>query len=99
MPPYGHQALLRANHTSLERSLEFLRQSRQMAEDLIGDWVSICDPVPLSVVKVSDIERAQMLIESESRPALHQFMDQWLARLYAYKTSVRWFLEVDPTEL
>lgn len=99
MPPFAYQALLRADHKNLSACLEFLKGAREAAQRWVGDMIFVCDPVPLTVVRVADTERAQMLIESDSRPALHQFLDSWLALLYSQKTPVRWFLEVDPTEL
>lgn len=99
MPPFAYQALLRADHKTLATCVEFLKNARQQAQEFAGEMVYVCDPVPLTVVRVADTERAQMLVESDSRPALHQFLDRWLDCLYSQKTPVRWFLEVDPTEL
>jgi primosomal protein N' (replication factor Y) len=44
---------------------------------------------------------AQLLIESQERPPLHQFLDGWLPRVEAQKSGqrVRWALDVDPLEL
>lgn len=99
MPPFTFQALLRADHKYLANCIDFLRKAREQAQDLLTELVYVCDPVPLQVVRVADTERAQMLIESDSRPELHRFLDRWLAVLYGQKTSVRWYLEVDPIEL
>jgi primosomal protein N' (replication factor Y) (superfamily II helicase) len=101
MPPFSYQATIRADHKKLANCLQFLATARELGEPLIdsGNPVFICDPVPLTVVRVGGIERAQMLIESESRPALHRFLTQWLALLQELPGSVRWFLEVDPVDL
>jgi len=45
------------------------------------------------------VERAQLLIECPSRPALQNFLGQWLAELRATKTRARWSLEVDPVDI
>ncbi len=101
MPPFSHQATIRADHKKLANCLQFLSTARELGEPLVDadNPVFMCDPVPLTVVRVGGIERAQMLIESESRPALHRFLTQWLAQLHALPGSVRWFLEVDPVDL
>ena len=101
MPPFSHQATIRADHKKLANCLQFLSTARELGEPLIDtdNPVFMCDPVPLTVVRVGGIERAQMLIESESRPALHRFLTQWLAQLHELPGSVRWFLEVDPVDL
>lgn len=101
MPPFSHQATIRADHKKLANCLQFLGMARALGEPLIDpdNPVFMCDPVPLTVVRVGGIERAQMLIESESRPALHRFLTEWLALLHEQPGSVRWFLEVDPVDL
>ena len=101
MPPFSHQATLRADHKTLANCLHILATARELGEPMIDadQPVFMCDPVPLTVVRVGGIERAQMLIESESRPALHRFLTAWLLQLHALPGSVRWFLEVDPVDL
>ena len=101
MPPFSHQATIRADHKKLANCLQFLSIARELGEPLVDadNPVFMCDPVPLTVVRVGGIERAQMLIESESRPALHRFLTQWLAQLHELPGGVRWFLEVDPVDL
>ena len=101
MPPFSHQATIRADHKKLANCLQFLSVARELGEPLVDadNPVFMCDPVPLTVVRVGGIERAQMLIESESRPALHRFLTQWLAQLHELPGGVRWFLEVDPVDL
>lgn len=101
MPPFSYQALLRAEHGQLAQCLQFLLLAKRIGESLVGAELNVfvCDPVPLTVVRVADVERAQMVVESESRVALHRFLDDWLQALWLEKTPVRWQLEVDPAEL
>lgn len=61
--------------------------------------VRVYDPVPMPMVRMAGRERGQLLVESASRKALHAFVDAWLARLGATKTTVRWQLEIDPLEI
>jgi primosomal protein N' (replication factor Y) len=45
------------------------------------------------------MERAQLLVQSASRPALQDFLRAWTERLFATAPrSVRWHLDVDPIE-
>lgn len=101
MPPFSFQATIRADHKKLGNCMAFLQQARELGEAMIQPEspVFMCDPVPLTVVRVGGIERAQMLVESESRPALHRFLSQWIEQLQELPGGVRWFLEVDPVEL
>jgi len=56
--------------------------------------------VPAGMVRRAGRERAQLLVQSEKRAVLQQFLGQWYARL-ASDTSrrARWSLDVDPIEL
>jgi primosomal protein N' (replication factor Y) len=51
------------------------------------------------MTRVANMDRAQLLVECASRPALQAFLKTWLAQLRALKTRVRWSLEVDPLDI
>lgn len=105
-PPYTFQALLRAEAPSIDQSLEFLARSRATAQALLdeneafAEHLSLYDPVPMRMFRLMSLERAQLLVESPSRPALQNFLTQWMDALYALKASrdLRWHLDVDPLE-
>ena len=100
-PPFAHQALLRAEARTVEQALAFLGEARQLAESLLPAGVSLYDPVPMRMVRLMSLERAQLLVESPSRPPLQQFLSQWSAQLYELKAprDLRWHLDIDPLEL
>jgi primosomal protein N' (replication factor Y) len=56
----------------------------------------------MSLQRVANVERAQMLLECDSRPALQQFLSAWQAvlaevrRSAAFKPLIRWAIDVDP---
>jgi primosomal protein N' (replication factor Y) (superfamily II helicase) len=98
-PPFVHQALLRAEAPRLETALEYLEDAKRAARGIEQD-VELFDVVPAAMVRLAGRERAQLLVQSATRPALHAFLRQWTARLSAVKSSpARWALEVDPLEL
>jgi len=99
MPPYAHQALLMAEDRDLAHALAFLTAARARASNIEG--VHLYDPVPLRVVRVAHVERAQLLIESAHRAALQRFLTGWSEQLFALARAhrVRWYLEVDPLEI
>jgi primosomal protein N' (replication factor Y) len=98
-PPFVHQALLRAEAPQLETALDYLEQAKRWARGIEQD-VELFDAVPAAMVRLAGRERAQLLVQSASRLALHAFLRQWTARLSAEKSSpARWALEVDPLEL
>ena len=96
MPPFCHQALLRAEAKELPDALEFLQQA---AQAIAHDGVTINDPIPMALTRVANVCRAQLLVESVSRPALQAFLKDWMAALRTMKTRVRWTLEVDPADI
>ncbi len=103
LPPFSFQALLTAEARELEQAYGFLTAAKQHLEMASGvrEVLSIYDPVPLRIVRVANIERAQLLVESQSRPLLHQALQYWTALLPALggQHKVRWHLEVDPLEI
>lgn len=106
LPPYAYQALLTAEARELATALGFLAEARQLPDQHAGDYptasaLTLYDPVPLRVVRVANIERAQLLVESDNRPALQAFLTTWSAELaeVAKAFRVRWNLEVDPLEI
>ena len=100
-PPFAFQALLRAEATGIEQALAFLASARAEAERLARATVTLYDPVPMRLSRLMNLERAQLLVESVSRPALQNFLSAWMEKLYALKAPrhLRWHLDVDPIEL
>ncbi len=100
MPPYSHQALLRADASTMAEAITFLEAARAAGQSAQADLpVEIFDPVPMPLARLKGRERAQLLIESPQRSALHTFVNAWLGALGAIKTRVRWALEIDPSEI
>ena len=97
-PPFVYQALLRAEAPQVGAALEFLQDAKRSAGD-IADNVTLYDAVPAAMVRLAGRERAQLLVQSSSRPALQTFLRQWSARLARRSAAARWTLEVDPLEL
>ncbi len=99
-PPFSHQCLLRAEAREMDQSLAFLNQARAAAEALAAAEVSLYDPVPMRLARLMNLERAQLLVESASRPALQAFLATWNESLYALRmpAGLRWHLDVDPLE-
>ena len=96
LPPYMYQALLRAEAPELATAIEFLETARDAVPT---DAVVINDPIPMTMTRVHNVDRAQLLIESNSRPALQAFLTTWVDVLRAMKSRVRWSLEVDPLDI
>jgi primosomal protein N' (replication factor Y) (superfamily II helicase) len=99
-PPFSYQALLRAEAREMSQALEFLAAARDAALKLAGDAVALYDPVPMRMARLKNLDRAQLLVESHSRPALQSFLATWNGTLQEIKASreLRWHLDVDPLE-
>jgi primosomal protein N' (replication factor Y) len=105
MPPFGYQALVRAEARTQAAAQAFLNQAAA-CKDLPGqDHVLVYPAVPAAIQRVANIERAQMLLESSSRPALQAFLAAWQPVLHATRAHpeaqglVRWAVDVDPLVL
>jgi primosomal protein N' (replication factor Y) len=96
-PPFVHEAALRAESAKLDRSMAFLESARHLVP--VPEEVRVYDPVPHVITRRADLERAQLLVQSHSRPALQAFLRAWSERLFAEAPrQVRWHLDVDPIE-
>jgi len=96
LPPYMYQALLRAEAPALADAIAFLEAAR---DSLVFEAVTVNDPIPMTMTRVHNVDRAQLLVESGSRPALQAFLREWVELLRAMKSRVRWSLEVDPLDI
>ena len=97
-PPFVYQALLRAEAPKLETALAYLARAARLARTL-AQGVTIYDPVHAGMVRLAGRERAQLLVQAESRARLQGFLAAWHARLAAEPaTRARWSLDVDPLE-
>ncbi len=98
-PPFGRLAALRASAPSLHDAVEFLGEARRAAPTARA--VRLLGPAPAAMARRADRFHAQLLVESADRPALHRFLDAWLAQVAGLPGArrVRWALDVDPLEL
>lgn len=107
LPPFVHQAILRAESTDMDTALHFLRQLSEQSKTLQRQWhTHVYPPVPMSMRKVAHMERAQMLAEADSRRNLHGFLyawkQQWQQQPRGSSTTrgiARWHLEIDPLHI
>ncbi|WP_332778161.1 replication restart helicase PriA [Polaromonas sp.] len=105
MSPFGYSALVRAEARTQEVAQGFLNTAAAAAQtqQLSGHaQVTSYPAVPMTIQRVANIERAQMLVESPSRAALQRFLAAWQPVLFEtrqqgdFKSLVRWAVDVDP---
>ena len=110
LPPFCHLALLRAEGRTQEAAQGFLSAVAQAASSALAQG-SLADAfaaltwypaVPVTIQRVANIERAQMLIESPSRIALQRVLAAAQPLLHTLRASaehravIRWAIDVDP---
>ncbi len=105
LAPFGFSALMRADAKTQEVAQGFLNAAALAAQtqQLPGHThVTPYPAVPMTIQRVANVERAQMLVESPSRKALQEFLAAWQPLLFEtrrqaeFKSLVRWAIDVDP---
>ena len=96
--PFVYQALLTAQAKTLSEALYFLQAVAKQAIPLVSDDIRVFDPVPMPLVRLMDIERAQLLIEADSRASLNRFLWAWQSTFHT-PTGIDWTIEVDPLSI
>lgn len=98
-PPYGYHALIRASSTTLEPALRLLAL---IAEHLncSGQAIQCLGPVPAPIEKRANRYRAQLLLSSKQRGALHAALDFLCVKGVKLPgcSRVRWSIDVDPID-
>jgi primosomal protein N' (replication factor Y) (superfamily II helicase) len=105
LSPYSFSALIRADGKTQEAAQAFLNHASQAARDdatfaALLTRVSLYSAVPMTIARVANVERAQMMVESTSRAHLQRFLQRWqdTLRQSAKQTKglIRWAMDVDP---
>ncbi|PXV57370.1 replication restart DNA helicase PriA [Dyella jiangningensis] len=98
LPPFGHQVLLRADAHQREHVDAFLGDA---ANALSGAPLQLAGPMPAPMPLRAGRHRGQLLIEAETRGALHGALRPWYPTLSTLPSArrVRWSLDVDPIDL
>ncbi|PIE37772.1 MAG: primosomal protein N' [Gammaproteobacteria bacterium] len=99
LPPCQHLALLRAESVQKDQALGFLASIGQQLPQRAD--VQLLGPVPAPMERRAGKFRAQLLVQSAQRSALHQQLHALRHACENSKASrsVRWSLDVDPMEM
>ena len=105
LSPFGFSALVRADAKAQDVAQGFLNAAiaAALAAKLDGHGrITAYPAVPMTIQRIANIERAQMLVESASRTALQRFLSAWQPVLFEtrkqaeFKSLIRWAIDVDP---
>jgi primosomal protein N' (replication factor Y) len=96
-PPFVFEAALRAEAKKLADTMAFLKAAARLVP--VPEGVQVYDPVPHVITRRAGYERAQLVAQSRSRPALQEFLRAWSEAIAAAAPrGIRWHLDVDPIE-
>ena len=100
-PPFGHQAVLRAESVEPGPPPAFLRHAVRVLRGHGDPAVRHWDPVPAPMERKAGRWRWQLLIEADRRGPLHGALDRLMQALPGSRAArrVRWSLDVDPQSL
>ena len=98
-PPFSHLILWRAEATRRAPAHAFLEQVAAAARSRVAR-VDVLGPASASMERRGGRYRAQLLLQSRHRPALHRLMAELapLVRTWPAARRVRWSVDVDPIE-
>ncbi len=99
LPPFSHLVLLRAEAREQGVALRFLTAAGALFADTAG--VIVTDAIPSSMERRAGYARAQLLLQSASRAALHRALAAAVPRMSGLPEArgVRWSVDVDPADL
>ncbi len=98
-PPVSFFALLRAEANDYALVQQFLNQAINAAR-LLKTEVMIYDPIRPQMERLKGLERAQLLLQANSRVALQRLLKMWMPQISALPLAakIRWSLDIDPLE-
>jgi len=100
LPPYSHQTLICANSKNKNNAEKFLNEVADLLKNIDIDSVEIWGPVPAVIEKKANYYYFNLYLQSINRNQLHRVIKTFYKHLETIKvsSSVRWFLDVDPTD-
>ncbi|MES2580306.1 MAG: primosomal protein N' [Pseudomonadota bacterium] len=98
-PPISFFALLRAEANDYTQVQQFLHQAINIAR-LLKTEVMIYDPIRPQMERLKGLERAQLLLQANSRVALQRLLKMWMPQISVLPLAakIRWSLDIDPLE-
>lgn len=101
LPPFQYLALLHAESHQKIFCSKFLTEVKNKAEKLLPHSIQLLGPIPALHEKRAGKFRMQLLLQSEKRNLLQQFLKNLLKEIEELTTAkkVKWMIDVDPIEV
>jgi primosomal protein N' (replication factor Y) len=99
LPPVTHMAILRADSTKPQQAIQVL--SQLLGDHHANNHCQILGPLATIMEKRAGRHRAQLIIKSPQRKALHNTIEQFVQQFEAAKlpSSLRWSVDIDPQDV
>jgi len=98
LPPVRHLTILRCESVEPKAAQLFLNHAIEQAQRVEKDDVDIFGPIPAPMERRAGRFRYQIMLQSDNRKSLHQFLSWWAPQLQQLNSArkVRWSIDVDP---
>jgi primosomal protein N' (replication factor Y) len=101
MPPRGSLCVIRARSKENGHAMQFLTSVADVFRRSQQQVVMVLGPVPAVMEKKAGYYRAQLLLTTQQRRALHQLLDHSMEQIHKIKiiNKVFWSIDIDPIDL
>lgn len=96
LPPFSAQALIVSESSDIRKSIEKLNKIKEIILRMGFPSVRVYDPVPLSLYRLKDIERGQLLVESDDKRKMQRFLAELIKNMRQFKLDQSTYVDVDP---
>ncbi|BBL73082.1 primosomal protein N' [Methylomagnum ishizawai] len=101
LPPFGYQALWRAESAEADRPARFLAGLAEFAGRMQAPSLQVLGPVPAPLARRAGRHRAQLLLQSPRRGELHGAVEALLDAIPELLAGcrVQWSMDIDPVDV
>ncbi|MEX2365805.1 MAG: primosomal protein N' [Pseudohongiellaceae bacterium] len=100
LPPFTHQALLKAEAASARLPEQFLEFARGFCDKHQQPNLQVLGPMPAPMEKKAGKFRFQLLLQADNRTLVHQYSRALILALeqHPLQRKVRWAIDIDPLD-
>jgi primosomal protein N' (replication factor Y) (superfamily II helicase) len=100
LPPFAHQALLRAEGSDSQRVKGFMQFAMSQSRVLLPG-IELWGPAPALMERKAGVFRWHLLLQADSRAELQRHLAGWLQwlRQQPQARRIKWTLDIDPVEI
>ena len=101
LPPYSYLALLRVEAKDLAKLDLFCENAQRLASEHADKFnVRVWEPVASTLARKAGYSRKQLMVQSDKRSQLQQFLAIWIAAIRQSDVrQIKWVIDVDPIEV